>query len=204
MIAKLRGCVDSVGEDWVVLDVGGVGYLLYCSGRTLVVLPARGEVAELYVSTHVREDHIHLYGFGKDAERQWFLLLQTVQGVGARVALGILSVLGIDELHNAVAGGDHAQLRRVSGVGPKVANRIVGELVDKIEGHKLTVGLSAAEFPANTLGGSMAEAVSALTNLGYGRSEAQAAILEAVKGENASSNSDLSSLIHAGLKGLGQ
>ena len=127
-----------------------------------------------------------------------------MQGVGARVALGILSVLGIDELHNAVAGGDHAQLRRVSGVGPKVANRIVGELVDKIEGHKLTVGLSAAEFPANTLGGSMAEAVSALTNLGYGRSEAQAAILEAVKGENASSNSDLSSLIHAGLKGLGQ
>jgi len=204
MIAKLRGSVDSVGEDWVVLDVGGVGYLLYCSGRTLVVLPEPGETAELYVSTHVREDHIHLYGFCRDAERQWFLLLQTVQGVGARVALGILSVLGIDDLHNAVAGGDQAQLRRVSGVGPKVANRIVGELVDKIEGHKLTVGVSTAPFPVNALGGFMAEAVSALTNLGYGRSEAQAAILEVVKREDASSNTDLSSLIHAGLKGLGQ
>jgi Holliday junction DNA helicase RuvA len=204
MIAKLRGCVDSVSEDWVVLDVGGVGYLLYCSGRTLAVLPGQGEVTELYVTTHVREDHIHLYGFSGDAERQWFLLLQTVQGVGARVALGILSVLGIDELHNAVAAGDHAQLRRVSGVGPKVANRIVGELVDKIETHKLTGKISAAEFPANAPGGLMAEAVSALTNLGYGRSEAQVAILEAVKTEDASTSADLSSLIHAGLKGLGQ
>ena len=125
MIAKLRGTVDSVGEDWLVLDVGGVGYLLFCSGRTITALPNQSETVALFVSTHIREDHIHLYGFYEEAEREWFLLLQTVQGGGAKVALGILSALGLDELHDAVASGDHSQFRRVSGVGPKVANRLV-------------------------------------------------------------------------------
>mgnify|MGYP001457608196 CR=1 FL=1 len=183
MIAKLRGCVDSLGEDWVVLDVGGVGYLLYCSGRTLGTLPKAGEIASLYVSTHVREDHIHLYGFNENSEREWFLLLQTVQGVGARVALGILTVLGIDELHSAVAAGDHAQLRRVAGVGPKVANRIVGELVDKIDGRNFGLKSHASDIQSSSLAGPMAEAVSALTNLGYGRAEAQAAILHVIKAD---------------------
>ena len=202
MIAKLRGTLDSIGEDSVVLDVSGVGYLLFCSGRTLATLSGPGEAAELLVSTHVREDHIHLYGFSENAERQWFLLLQTVQGVGARVALGILSVLGIDELHTAVASGDHAQLRRVSGIGPKVANRIVGELVDKVGGQQFAIESTSPEIPYSELVGPMSEAVSALTNLGYGRSEAQAAVLEAARKGDA--DAEVSSLIHAGLKGLGR
>ena len=94
MIAKLRGRLDSVGEDWAVVDVNGIGYLLYCSARTLRALPKIGDVVEFFVDTHVREDHIHLYGFGAVSEREWFTLLQTVQGVGARVALGLLSTLG--------------------------------------------------------------------------------------------------------------
>ena len=97
MIAKLRGHIDSVGEDWVIIDVSGVGYLLYCPARTLRSLPDIGELTELYVETHVREDHIHLYGFSISTDRDWFSLLQTVQGVGARVALGVLSVLGPDD-----------------------------------------------------------------------------------------------------------
>ena len=160
MIAKLRGTLDSIGEDSVVLDVSGVGYLLFCSGRTLATLSGPGEAAELLVSTHVREDHIHLYGFSENAERQWFLLLQTVQGVGARVALGILSVLGIDELHTAVASGDHAQLRRVSGIGPKVANRIVGELVGKGGGLQYVTGIPATELSDSVIHGPMSEALS--------------------------------------------
>ena len=125
-----------------------------------------------------------------------------MQGVGARGALGILSVLGIDELHVAVASGDHAQLRRVSGIGPKVANRIVGELVDKVGGQQFAIESTSPEIPYSELVGPMSEAVSALTNLGYGRSEAQAAVLEAARKGDA--DAEVSSLIHAGLKGLGR
>ena len=200
MIAKLRGTVDSVGEDWLILVVGGVGYLLFCSVRTIAALSNQNEMATLFVSTHVREDHIHLYGFSEEGEREWFLLLQTVQGVGAKVALGILSALELHELHGAVASGDRSQFRRVTGVGPKVANRLGVELADKVEGQRFSVEALATKSSRRVAEGSMKEAISALVNLGYGRPEAQAAILEASRSEDIAD--DLSSLIHAGLRGL--
>ena len=202
MIAKLRGSLDSFGDDWLVLDVGGVGYLLFCSGRTIAALSNQSQTVTLFVSTHVREDHIHLYGFSEEAEREWFLLLQTVQGVGAKVALGILSALELDELHGAVVSGDNSQFRRVSGVGPKVANRLVVELADKVESSKFSIETLNTKISASVSEDSVAEAVSALVNLGYGRPESQAAIREAVRSDEVSH--ELSALIHAGLRGLGR
>ena len=126
MIAKLTGMVDSSGLDSAVIDVAGVGYLIFASKRTLSALPSQGEVASLLIETHVREDHIHLYGFLEAAERDWFGLLCTVQGVGARVALAILSVLTSERLVQAIAAQDKSALTQASGVGPKVAGRIEG------------------------------------------------------------------------------
>jgi holliday junction DNA helicase RuvA len=125
MIAKLSGLVDALGDDWAVIDVGGVGYLVFCSGRTLSRLPRLGEAARLLIETHVREDHIHLYGFAEEAERQWFRLLLTVQGVGSKVAMAILSALSADALTEAIGAGDKAMLSRAQGVGPKLAARLV-------------------------------------------------------------------------------
>src|SRR5215204_3627994 len=134
MIGKLKGTVDSYGEDFVILDVHGVGYVVHCSSRTLQNLPSAGEAAQLSIETHVREDMIRLYGFGSEAEREWFRRLQTVQGVGARVALGILSVLDPAALATAIATGDKGAISRGPGVGPKLAARIVTELKDKAPG----------------------------------------------------------------------
>ena len=131
MIGKLRGVVDSFGDDFVILDVAGVGYVVNCSSRTLQHLPRAGEPATLAIETQVREDSIRLFGFSRDAERDWFRLLQSVQGVGAKVALAILSILPPDELANAIAMQDKATVSRASGVGPKLAARIVAELKDK-------------------------------------------------------------------------
>src|SRR5471030_2285742 len=131
MIGKLKGVIDSYGEDFIVLDVQGVGYLVHCSARTLQALPAPGQAATLSIETYVREDQIKLFGFLSDAERQWFRLLQTVQGVGAKVALAVLSTLPPSELANAIALRDKAAVARTPGVGPKVAERIVTELKDK-------------------------------------------------------------------------
>ena len=131
MIARLTGRIDSTAEDSAVIDVAGVGYLVYCSARTLGALPAAGETASLHVETHVREDHIHLCGFESLAERDWFRLLTTVQGVGTRVALAILSVLSADRLSDALISGDGKMLTQAPGVGPKLAGRIVAELKDK-------------------------------------------------------------------------
>ena len=131
MIGKLRGTVDSAGVESVVLDVGGVGYLVHCSPRTLSALPAPGEPASLLIDTHVREDMIRLYGFATEAEREWFRLMQGVQGVGARLALAILGVLSTSALAQAVAGGDKTAVSRAPGVGPKLASRIVLELKAK-------------------------------------------------------------------------
>ncbi len=136
MIAKLRGVVDSVGEDWAVIDVAGVGYLVSCSGRTLAALQV-GAAAALFVETQVREDRIQLFGFVEPADREWFRLLQTVQGVGGRVALGILSALGPDQLVQVIASGDRAAITRADGVGPKLAARILTELKDKAGGIAL-------------------------------------------------------------------
>ena len=140
MIAKLTGTVDSSGEDWVVLDVNGVGYLIFCSVKTLRSLPVDGGVTSLQIETHVREDHIHLYGFQGAGEKAWFTLLQTVQGVGAKVALAILSLFGSEELIQIVVAADKTALTRVSGVGPKVAGRITAELKDKVAKMDLGAG----------------------------------------------------------------
>src|SRR3974390_2575862 len=131
MIGKLRGIIDSYGEDYIILDVNGVGYLVHCSPRTLQELPAAGQPAILSIETHVREDQIRLFGFMSELEREWFRLLQTVQGVGAKVALSVLGTLTPPELASAVAMRDKAMVARDSGVGPKVAERIVTELKDK-------------------------------------------------------------------------
>ena len=131
MIGKLKGVIDSYGEDFIVLDVNGVGYQVHCSARTLQALPAQGEAATLSIETHVREDQIRLFGFTSDVEREWFRLLQTVQGVGAKVALGVLGAMKPGELASAIAMGDKAAIRRAPGVGPKVAERLVIELKDK-------------------------------------------------------------------------
>jgi holliday junction DNA helicase RuvA len=193
MIAKLRGRVDSTGPNWAVVDVGGVGYLVFCSARTLDRLPRSGE-AQLHVVTHVREDHIHLYGFADAAEREWFNLLQSVQSVGAKVALGVLSALSPDELARAVAAGDKAAIGRAPGVGPKLAQRIAVELRDKI-GAPALAAAAPAPAPAH---GPESEAVSALVNLGYRPAEAASAVQAARAGGAA----DLAALIRGGLKEL--
>src|SRR5436305_333732 len=131
MIGKLKGLIDSYGEDYVILDVGGVGYQVHCTGRTLQSLPAQGEAAVLSIETYVREDQIKLFGFRSDVEREWFRLLQTVQGVGAKVALAVLGTLSPSDLANAIALRDKAAVQRSPGVGAKVAERIVTELKDK-------------------------------------------------------------------------
>jgi len=178
MIAKLTGLIDEIGEDFAVIDVSGVGYLVFCSGRTLSRLIV-GEPASLAVETHVREDHIHLFGFFEEAERHWFKLLTTVQGVGARVALAILSVMGAEELLQAIAAADKAALSRAPGVGPKLAGRIASELKDKVAHLALGPGAALAPAAAATAGplaGVTGEAVSALVNLGYSPSHALSAV----------------------------
>ncbi len=181
MIARLRGRLDGIAGDHAVIDVGGVGYLVLCSARTLAALPGVGEAVDLHVETQLRAESIALYGFKEPAERVWFRLLQTVQGVGARVALGLLSVLAPDELARAVAAQDKAALSRASGVGPRLAGRIASELRERLVDLPLPGALAGAAFEAAPRVGTgpAADAVSALINLGYGRSEAHAAIAKA-------------------------
>ncbi len=204
MIGKLKGVVDTIGEDWVIVDVGGVGYEVFCASRTLGQLPPPGEPVTLAVETHVRETEIRLFGFLQDAEREWFRLLQSVQGVGAKVALAILGVLAPAELANALALQDKAAITQAPGVGPKVAMRILNELKDKAP----TLGVAGAAVisdgggraSSGDGGGSAAEAVSALTNLGYPPQQAGQAIAAVFKREG----EDLSTaeLIRLGLKEL--
>ena len=203
MIGKLNGIIDSYGEDNIVLDVNGVGYLVHCSARTLQELPGSGQPATLAIETHVREDHIRLYGFLTDVEREWFRLLQTVQGVGAKVALSVLSTLKPAELASAIALRDRAMVARTPGVGPKVAERIVTELKDKAPAYadldpavvRLSGAVEDKRAPAP-----VADAVSALVNLGYGQPQASAAIAAATR--SAGENADTRQLIRLGLKEL--
>jgi Holliday junction DNA helicase RuvA len=161
-----------IGDGEAVIDVGGVGYQVFASSRTLANLPAVGEIAELAIETHVREDHIHLFGFGTVADRETFRTLMTVQGVGAKVALAILSTLSADDAARAVAAQDSAPFRRAAGVGPKLAQRIVIELKGKLMSF-VTMPQAVPGRPAATPGGRVVDdAVSALVNLGYGRTEA--------------------------------
>jgi len=205
MIARLTGKIESLGEDRAIVDVGGVGYLVFCSGRTLARLPGDGSTVQLHVETHVREDHIHLYGFSEFDELEWFRLLTTVQGVGAKVALAILSAMEPGELLQAVAAADKAAVTRANGVGPKLAARIVAELKDKVGG--IALGAAAAIRVAGTpppaaVAGIDEDAVSALVNLGYGRSEAFGAVARA--GGRLGDQVPLGDLIRAGLEELSQ
>src|SRR5215813_1661187 len=174
MIAKLAGIVEQIEPDAAVIDVGGVGYLAYCSTRTIGRLPPAGSPARLLIETHVREDHIHLYGFIDAAERDWFRLLTTVQNVGARLALSILSAVAPETLGLAILAQDKAALAQAEGVGPRLAARIVNELRDKISGITVAAAAPLAALrsePANG-GGITADAISALESLGVGRTEA--------------------------------
>ena len=207
MIAKLHGIIDSAAADRAVIDVAGVGYLVFCSARTLARLPEVGQPARLFIETHVREDHIHLYGFVDPVERDWFRLLTTVQGVGARVALAILSVLGPDELLLAIAAQDKALVSRADGVGPKLAGRVVAELKDKAGGLALGPAVGADAARAGGMidavsGGSATDAVSALVNLGYRQSEAYGAIAQASR--RLGTEAGVESLIRGGLRELGR
>jgi holliday junction DNA helicase RuvA len=203
MIGKLKGIVDSYGEDCIVLDVGGVGYLVHCSARTLQALPGPGEPATLSIETHVREDQIKLFGFASDVEREWFRLLQTVQGVGAKVALSVLSTLKAADLASAVAMRDKAAVARSPGVGPKVAERIVTELKDKASAFAnvdpAVVHLAGA-LDEKRAPKPVADAVSALVNLGYGQPQAAAAIAAAAR--NSGEGADTATLIRQGLREL--
>ena len=205
MIGKLKGLIDSYGEDFVILDVGGVGYQVHCSGRTLQALPAPGEAAVLSIETHVREDQIRLFGFVSGGEREWFRLLQTVQGVGTKVALSILGTLKPADLASAIALRDKAMVARSPGVGPKVAERIVTELKDKAPAYadldpaviRLSGALDDRRAPQP-----VSDAVSALVNLGYGQPQAAAAIAAAAR--TAGEGADTKSLIRLGLKEIGK
>ena len=203
MIGKLKGTVDSFGPDSVILDVHGVGYLVHCSSRTLEALPRAGEAAVLSIETHVRETEIRLFGFASDLEREWFRLLLVVQGVGAKVALAVLSTLKASDLASAIALGDKAMIARAPGVGPKVAARICAELKDKapaMSGIDLDVARFQADLGDKIAPKPAAEAVSALVNLGYGQSQASAAIAAAMR--EAGEGAETAGLIRAGLKEL--
>lgn len=203
MIGKLKGLVDSYGDDHVILDVQGVGYLVHCSARTMQALPPVGEAATLFIEMLVREDMIRLYGFVSQAEKSWFLLLQNVQGVGSKVALNVLSTLSPSELANAVALGDKVMVARANGVGPKVAARIVAELKDKAPGFaSVDPGVAGlvAQIEDRQAPRPVADAVSALVNLGYAPIQASAAIAGAVR--EAGEDADTARLIRLGLKEL--
>jgi Holliday junction DNA helicase RuvA len=202
MIGKLKGTLDEIGEDHCTVDVHGVGYVAFCPARTLAALPAPGEAVTLYIETYVREDMIRLYGFQSSLEREWFrMLMGNVQGVGAKVALSILSTLSPADLANAIALRDIAMVSRAPGVGKKVAERIVTELKNKAPafagsatgtiGLKQELGEGVAPRP-------VADAVSALVNLGYSRDIAANAVAAALK--SAGEDADSAKLIRLGLR----
>ncbi len=202
MISKLTGVVDRVAKDHLVLDVQGVGYQVFASARTLGIVGGVGSKASLMIETHVREDHIHLFGFSSVAEQDMFRLLTSVQGVGARTGLAILSVAPIDRLALALAAQDKAVFAQADGVGPKLATRIVTELKDKAAGvadsfpvsFKSTKGEAAPQ-----VAGVQNDAVSALINLGYARSDAYS-VVHAITQSN--DNPDLSTVVRLALKEL--
>jgi len=197
MIGKLTGVIDETGSDFAIIDVNGVGYVVQCAARTLSQLPVSGGRTTLFIETQMREDAIRLFGFTTAEEREWFRLLQTVQGVGAKVALALLSALSVSDLGRAIAFEDKAQVGRAQGVGPKLAARIVAELKDKAAGI-------AAPMAATAIGikpvGAASEAVSALMNLGYGRAEAQSAVASIMARDG--KDVPLQALIREGLRSL--
>jgi Holliday junction DNA helicase RuvA len=206
MIAHLRGRVLRVSEDAAVIDVGGVGYLVHCAARTLASLPRAGEAVELEIETQLRAESLTLYGFQDAAERSWFRLLQTVQGVGARVALALLTTLTPDQLASAVTARDKAAFSRANGVGPRLAQRLISELQSRVGELPATAAITLAPGGGAAAGAGGAatnwseDAVSALVNLGYGRSEAFTAVQQAAGALGDAA--DTEALIRAGLKAL--
>lgn len=203
MIGKLKGTIDEIGEDHVVLDVHGVGYVAHCSARTLGKLGSAGEAAVLFIETYVREDQFRLFGFLTALEREWFRLLQSVQGVGSKVALAVLSTLTPGELANAIALQDKTAVSRAPGVGPKVAVRIMTELRNKAPAFTGEAGAAIGlkqELGEGVASAPVSDAVSALTNLGYSRDQAANAIAAALK--NGGEGADSAKLIRLGLKEL--
>lgn len=203
MIGKLKGLVDGFGDDFVHIDVGGVVYEAFCSSKTLAALPQVGHAAVVHVEMLVREDLIRFYGFATAEEKAWFTTLTTVQGVGARVALAILSVLSTAELASAIALQDKAMVARANGVGPKLALRIVTELKGKVPATGAidagTLGLQAA-LGEGAAKSNVADAVSALTNLGYSSAQASAAVARVVAKQGDAV--ETAALIRLGLKEL--
>jgi Holliday junction DNA helicase RuvA len=199
MIAQLTGRVDALSDGTCVIDVGGVGYLVQASSRTLAALPQSPAMAKVLIETHVREDAIVLYGFADSAERDWFRLLTTVQGVGGKVALAILSAMAPRDLVGAIAAGDKASLTRAQGVGPRLAIRLLTELKDKTGAMPTSSGVSytpiAAATPAD-------DALSALVNLGYRRIEAAPVVARVL--ERLGEGATLDALIRDSLKDLAQ
>lgn len=204
MIGKLRGKVDTIGESFLIIDVGGVGYEVQASARALRNLKT-GEEVSLTIDTHVREDAIRLFGFQSELERNWFRTLQTIQGVGAKVALSVLGIMSPQDLANAIALGNWAAVEEAPGVGKKLAQRIVAELKDKapalsVAGLNVPVASGGAAQPQAAVHGHAAEAMSALTNLGYNPQQASAAVATAM-GELGDA-ADTAALIKRGLKAL--
>ena len=203
MIGKLKGIVDEIGEEELVLDVGGVGYLVAASARTLRALPAVGQAAALFIETHVREDAIRLYGFLTASERDWFRLLQSVQGVGAKVALGVLGTLTGEAISAAIAHQDKAAMAMAPGVGPKLAARIVHELKDKAPALRRRRSRRGDRRRGGTkLPRAAEDATLALVGLGYARPQAAIAVSRALAALGAEAQT--AALIKAGLKELAQ
>ncbi len=218
MIGRLSGRVGYVAPDHVLIDVGGVGYVVHVSERTRMAMPGPGEAVSLHTDLLVREDLLQLYGFQTLAEKEWHRLLMSVQGIGARASLAILGALGPDGVGRAIALGDAASIRAAPGVGPKIAQRVVNELKEKApgimamgvreaaapapaaaEGGATPVPAAPEAAPASASPGAQAEAMSALGNLGYGPAEASRAVAEAARDE---AGADTAALIRAALKSL--
>ena len=204
MIGKLSGIIDSFGEKHLILDVNGVGYVVNAGSRTLTQIGQKGDVVSLLIETQVREDSITLFGFKDQAEQDWFKLLTSVQGVGAKVGLAILSVTPPERLSIVIASQDKAGLTAADGVGPKLATRILTELKDKVARMELGQQLQTEtttqsnDAPAETTSGFEQDAVSALVNLGYARADAYQAVMQAKQ----KSNDNLNDLIREALKEL--
>ncbi|MFM6949518.1 MAG: Holliday junction branch migration protein RuvA [Novosphingobium sp.] len=195
MIARLSGLLDDFGPDWAVIDVNGVGYLVHCSARTLDALGVRGDRVTVHTELQVSENDMRLIGFASGGEREWFRLLTSVQGVGSKMALAVLSALTVDELQRACAGGDAAMVARAQGVGPKLASRIVNELKDKAGGLPSAAGAAIAAAPR---GSSSQDAVSALQNLGFKPNVATDAVARAL--EELGEGAGLNDLVRIALK----
>jgi Holliday junction DNA helicase RuvA len=203
MIGKLSGILDNIGEDHIIIDVGGVGYRVHCSSRTMDNLGQKGEALSMVIETHVRETEIKLFGFASELERDWFNLLQSVQGVGAKVALAIQSTLSANDLASAIALQDKNMVTRAPGVGPKVGQRIIAELKDKLPAYSgaaaMELGLAVDE-EGEDAPSAPRDAVSALGNLGYSPQQAAVAVSTALK--SAGKEADSATLIRLGLREL--